>query len=257
VTPKLYAFTCGWLTAPLDRFLEGETGTITAPVEVFLIDHPKGKAVFDTGLPKLAQTDPAAAYGRVNAETFKPTFKAGEDVAGRLEALGIDASKIDFIINSHLHFDHCGGNSLLPNATVVVQSREWLAGLDPTLGRQVGLNPKHFDLGHKVKQVDGEHDLFGDGSVIVFPTYGHTPGHQSVRLKSGNGGSGDIILTGDCCYLHRTLENLHLPPFSFDKKAQRTVLLKLRELRANGCRIIYGHDPDLWRTLPQAPARLI
>jgi glyoxylase-like metal-dependent hydrolase (beta-lactamase superfamily II) len=253
VTVKLYALSCGFLTAPLDRFLEGEPGTITAPVEVFLIEHPKGKAVFDTGLPKLAQTDPAAAYGRVNAETFKPTFKAGEDIAGRLEGLGIDPSKIDFIINSHLHFDHCGGNALLPNATVVVQSREWHAGHDPTLGRQVGFNSKHFDLGHKVKQVDGEHDLFGDGSVILFPTYGHTPGHQSVRIKSQGG---DVILTGDCCYLHRTLETLRLPPFAFDKDAQRNVLLKLREMRSGGCRIIYGHDPDLWRTLPQAPNQI-
>ena len=251
VTLKLYAFTCGWITATLDRFLEGAEGTITIPIEVFLIDHPKGKALFDTGLPKLAQTDPAGAYGRQLAEMFKPTYQAGEDVAGRLAAIGIAVDEIDFIVNSHLHFDHCGGNALVPNATVVVQSREWKAGMDPELGRQIGLSRRLFDLGHKVKQVEGEYDLFGDGSVVLMPTYGHTPGHQSLRIKNE---SGDTLLAADCCYFHRTLEDMHLPPFAFDREAQRNVLLKLREMRANGSRIVYGHDPDLWRTLPQAPS---
>ncbi len=251
---KLYAMTCGWLSAKLDLFLEGAEGTTTVPIEVFLIDHPKGNALFDTGLPKLAQSDPAAAYGRRTAEIFKPTFQAGEDVPGLLAAMGVDVERIDFVINSHLHFDHCGGNALVPNATLIIQKREWEAGLDPEIGRQIGLNPKHFDLGHKVKQIEGEHDLFGDGSVPVFPTYGHTPGHQSLRIKSQDG---DVVLAADCCYLHRTLEAMHLPPTGYDRDAQRQVLVKLREMRDSGCRIIYGHDPEQWRTLPQSPRSMI
>ncbi len=84
----------------------------------------------------------------------------------RLEAIDRDPGKIDFIVNSHLHFDHAGGNELVPNATMVVQKREWQAAQDPETAAKVGFFRADFDHGHKVMQVDGEHDLFGDGSVV-------------------------------------------------------------------------------------------
>ena len=134
-----------------------------------------------------------------------------------------------YLINSHLHFDHTGGNATIPNAQLVVQRREWEAGHDADLIRRNFYDPKDYDTGHDVLVVDGEHDLFGDGRVVCLPTYGHTPGHQSLRVRLD---AGDVVLTGDACYLRRTLDELHLPSVVYDEDGMRQSLQRLRELRA-------------------------
>lgn len=101
--------------------------------------------------------------------------------------------------------------------------------------------------------IDGEHDVFGDGAVVCFPTHGHTPGHQSLRVRIGNDA---VVLTGDACYLRRTLENLHLPTAAYDREQMLESLRRLRTLRDRGAVIITGHDPELWKTIPQAPESL-
>jgi len=98
--------------------------------------------------------------------------------------------------------------------------------------------------------VDGEHDVFGDGRVVCVPTYGHTPGHQSLRVELDDG---PVVLTADACYLRRTLDDMHLPSVVDDPDAMRRSLERLRALRDAGARLIYGHDPEAWRAVPQAP----
>jgi N-acyl homoserine lactone hydrolase len=249
---RVYAFTCGWLTGPLGNFLVGESGSIRVPIPCFLIEHPRGRVLFDSGLHRDIQTDAARRLGRL-AKLFTAEFTAGEDVAARLAALGIDAASVRYLINSHLHFDHTGGNSAIPNAQLVVQRREWEAGRDPDLMRANAYNPKDYDHGHHVLAVDGEHDLFGDGRVVCIPTYGHTPGHQSLRVRLERS---EIVLTGDACYLRRTLEQMHLPSVVHDQAAMRASLLRLRALRDAGAQIIFGHDPEFWATVPQAPVAI-
>ena len=93
--------------------------------------------------------------------------------------------------------------------------------------------------------------MFGDGSVTCIPTYGHTLGHQALRVRLAGG---DVVLAADACYLRRTLEELHLPPVVRDREAMLASLRHLRALRERGARIFYGHDPELWAGMPQAPA---
>jgi glyoxylase-like metal-dependent hydrolase (beta-lactamase superfamily II) len=174
-------------------------------------------------------------------ETYKPDFNAGEDVAGRMESLGADPARVDLMINSHLHFDHCGGNALIPNATQLVQRREWDAMQDPDMAKREGLRKRLADCGHRRVLIDGEHDVFGDGTLTLLPTYGHSPGHQSLLLRDQDG---DTVFAADCCYFRKTLDTLALPPFGHDRAAQRDVLLKLRQMEARGARMIFGHDPD-------------
>src|SRR5215467_4602512 len=202
MTVNLYAFTCGTVTGEFARLMEGGEGDITVPIPVFLIEHPKGRALFDTGLHPDCQSDPAGRLGERLAALFRIGFQPGEEVSARLEAIDRDPGKIDLIINSHFHFDHVGGNTLIPNATMLVQHREWEAGMDPEMAARRGFNPRDFDLGHKLRLVDDEHDVFGDGSVVCLPTYGHTPGHQSLRLRLD---SGEIVLAADACYFCQTL----------------------------------------------------
>jgi N-acyl homoserine lactone hydrolase len=194
---KLYAFTCGTMTGEFGHLMEGGKGDITVPIPVFLIEHPKGRALFDTGLHPDCQYDPAGRLGSRLAGLFRIGFQPGEEVSARLEAIDRDPGEIDLIINSHFHFDHVGGNALIPNATMLVQRREWEAGMDPDTAAQRGFNPRDFDLGHKLWLVDGEHDVFGDGSVVCLPTYGHTPGHQSLRFRLDHG---EVVLAADACY---------------------------------------------------------
>jgi len=120
------AFTCGWLTVPAGLLLAGEEGNFTVPVPAYLIDHPRGRALFDTGLHVETQTEPDRRLGRL-ASLHSVRFHPGEEIATQLQAVSVASEQIDFIINSHLHFDHCGGNEQLPNATLLVQQREWAA----------------------------------------------------------------------------------------------------------------------------------
>jgi len=135
-----------------------------------------------------------------------------------------------------------------------VQRREWTAGHDTDAVRANYYDPRDYDTGHEVLAVDGEHDLFGDGRVVCLPTHGHTPGHQSLRVRLA---SGDVILAADACYLRRTLEELHLPSIVHDREAMLAALRRLRALRDAGARIFYGHDPGFWTEVPQAPAAII
>ena len=132
MTVKLYAMTCGRLVGRLKDMIEGEDGLVALPIPSYLIEHPKGRAVFDTGMHPQCRTDAAGRMGAGVARIFGfEQFGPEDDVKSRLESIDRDPGKIDFIVNSHLHFDHAGGNELVPNATMVVQKREeMLASLD-------------------------------------------------------------------------------------------------------------------------------
>jgi N-acyl homoserine lactone hydrolase len=250
MTLNVYAFTCGWLEGDYGRLMEGGEGRIRLPIPAYLIEHPKGTALFDTGIHRDCQHDPAGRLGERLTKLFDFDYHPGEDIAARLEAIGRDPAKIDLVVNSHFHFDHCGGNALIPNATLLVQRREWDAGMDPDQAAKSGFDPRDFDLGHKLRLVDGEHDVFGDGSVVCVPTHGHTPGHQSLKLRLE---SGEIVLAADSCYFCRTLRERRLPRFAYDKEAMLVALDRLAALEAGGARLFFGHDPEFWQTVPQAP----
>lgn len=245
--------TCGWLTGPLAGFLAGESGRLRVPVPSFLIDHPRGLALFDSGMHPDAGPDPVGRLGAAAASVFDVHLEPADDVAARLAALDVAADRVAFLVNSHLHFDHTGGNACVPNARVVVQRREWEAGHDADAIARNYYDPRDYDTGHALLLVDGEHDLFGDGRVVCLPTYGHTPGHQSLRIRLD---SGDVVLTADACYFRRTLEELHLPSIVHDREAMLASLARLRALRDAGARIVYGHDPEDWAGVPQAPRPL-
>lgn len=243
---RLFAFTCGWLTGPAGLFLEGEHGPLRVPVPAFLIAHPKGNVLFDTGLHPAVQRDPRGRLGFL-ADVFTSEVRPGDEIAAQLATRDVAVERVDAVILSHLHFDHAGGLETVPNARVLVQRRDWEAGHDPERAAALAFSPADFDHGHDVVLLDGEHDVFGDGRVVCLPTHGHTPGHQSLLVRLDGG---DVVLTADACYLRRTLENDHLPPHPFDRDAMLDSLRRLRALRDAGARIVYGHDPEAWQAVP-------
>jgi N-acyl homoserine lactone hydrolase len=232
---------CGWLELDAAAILAKEPGRLRIPIPSFLIEHPKGRVIFDTGLHRQLQTD-SSRLGSL-AKVFDVHFRAGEELDGRLRARGVEPERIDYMINSHLHFDHVGGNADIPNAKLIVQRREWEAAADPEQARRNAYNRADFDLGHQLQLIDGEHDLFGDGRVVCLPTYGHTAGHQSLRVRLD---AAEVVLTADSCYMRKVLENMVLPPFAYDYDAMRTVIERFRAIERSGTRLIFGHDPGQW-----------
>ncbi len=222
------------------------------PVTSYLIEHPRGRVLFDSGLHRATCDDPAAHIGAFLARFHEFDFGPGEGIAARLASMEVDPASVTHVVNSHLHFDHCGGNCELPNATVVLQRREREAAREA--GEQRGYVAADFETGQPERLVDGEHDLFGDGSVVCVPTYGHTPGHQSLRVRAASGE--EFFLCGDACYLKEALETMTLPGVVADPDATLAVFGRLQTLSAAGVRIMYGHDLAFWSGIPQAPQRL-
>jgi N-acyl homoserine lactone hydrolase len=248
MTIELFAFECGRFQAPAPFY--GKTDAqdyVKAPVPAWLIRHPdKGLAIFDTGLGHRFLME---ANARLADDAIGFEFHESDELAVRLKAAHINPACVNWVINSHLHADHCGGNASFPNATIVVQRREWEVARDNPDGKSY--HAPDFDLGQPVLAIDGEHDLFGDGSLVLFPTFGHTPGHQSARVRLA---SGEVILTADCCYMQYNLDHLSVPSINKDVPASTEVLRTLRGLRDRGTRILFGHDPVQWQQVPQGRA---
>jgi N-acyl homoserine lactone hydrolase len=251
---RLYAMTCGWITMPMPMLMYGTEGKLKIPVPVYFIRHPKGTVLFDSGLSMAVQTDGAKALGPMEP-FFDIHFEANEEVSARLAAVDMDPGKVDYLVSSHLHFDHCGGNALIPNSRWIIQKREWEAGTIPESIEANHYQSEDFDLGHDRIEANGEHDVFGDGTVRCIPTHGHTPGHQSMVIETE---TGPVVLCGDACYLRQTIEEMRLPARGgiHDEQAMRASLEKLRALQKAGAKLMYGHDPDFWADIPQAPIAL-
>jgi glyoxylase-like metal-dependent hydrolase (beta-lactamase superfamily II) len=246
---RLFGCVCGQFhTTPAGLGLTGDA-PIAVPVPFYVLEHPDGVALFDTGLP-LGMMDEADPYrGALRSQGSDVSLTPEETLTAHLERLDIDPARVRWVVVSHLHFDHAGGLAQLPNATLVVQRREWEAGHDDAVARRYFLPRAYFDLGHKLKLVDGEHDLYGDGSAMLVPSFGHTPGHQSMRVRSQ---AGDHILVGDACYACEVVETRRFPDFS-DHAAMNRALDALLALRDPETVMVFGHDPAQWGERPVLP----
>lgn len=234
----------GRIDADLDELI-GSPGRRLLPVPAWLIEHPRGVVLFDTGLHPELRTSRDRLRGVMQASTID--LPDGADLSGRLSAAGLDPADVDVVIFSHLHFDHCGGTAELPDARLVMQGVEWEAAHHPRLVEAGIYNPDDFDLGHDRQLIDGEHDVFGDGRVVCVPTPGHTKGHQALRVALD---SGPIVLTGDCVYFAEMLEEMRVPLFAYNPALQLESMRALAAMQADGCRLLFGHDLEQFRALP-------
>jgi len=231
----VHGFTTGWITTDRAGLIEGGEGQQRIPVLSYLIEHAKGRLVFDTGLHQDLRSDARARLGGL-ADIFDSVLPTGLAVDERVGGL---SDGVDLIVCSHLHYDHCGGNAHLGDVPVLVQRDEWDAahGGDPL----AGYLDADFETGQDVKLLDGEHDVFGDGSVVCIPTPGHTAGHQSLRVRTDQR---ELLLTGDACYFGETFDTGLMPVFANDLERQSQSLELLRTMAAGGSHLIFGHDAD-------------
>jgi len=250
---RVYALSCGSLEFDRSLFFPAaEPGVnINMPVSSFLVAHPAGKLVFDTGVHRDARTDPAGRLGKRVASLFRLHARPDEDPVGQLALLGLAPDDIRYVVNSHFHFDHCGCNASFPKATFLVQKSELEAARAP--GNRY--NPRDWDCALDYQAVDGEHDVFGDGSVVLLPTPGHTPGHQSLWIRPGGGTQ--FVLAADAAYTRQHLEETILPSNAHDAAQMKQSMESLRAMRdRKGVTLLYGHDAEQWSALPRAPRAL-
>ncbi len=250
---RVYALSCGSLEFDRSLFFPAEApGTrFAAPVSSYLVVHPKGKLVFDTGISCEALADPAGRLGKRVASLFAIRSRASEDVVSQLAGLGLKPDDIRYVVNSHFHFDHCGCNASFARARFLVQRAE----LAIARAERNRYNAKDWDHPLEYVEINGEHDVFGDGSVVLLPTPGHTVGHQSLWIRAGDR---QFVLTADACYTREHLEKTILPANAYDPAQMSHSLVMLRGLEERqGIQLLYGHDAEQWHALPRAPQPLI
>lgn len=255
---QIYALCVGYLeldrASMLSDLPSGSPWTV--PVSSYLVVHPQGRLLFDTGVHCQTLTDPIGRMGEARASRIRIRSQVGDDVVSQLARLGLQPDDITYVVNSHLHFDHCGGNEFFPHATILVQQPEMDAARRP--GGVESYSPSVIDFDHPLdyQLVNGEHDVFGDGKVILIPTYGHTPGHQSLLVRVSK--DTQMVFTADACYTRENLDRDVLPRVLWHAATMAQSLATLRRLRDHqGATLFYGHDPDQWHAIPRVPAPLV
>ena len=234
----------------------------TIPCPSFLVRHPSaGPFLVDTGLHPSVTSKPTANLGRAITSFSKPNLEAGKDVTAQLRSRGLDARDIKTVVMTHMHFDHTSAMSELGGSTFVVSAPEWAAATTTSNPSLHGYAPAHFDYAFDYRTVDFDgpsigsystfgrtFDLFGDGSVRLAFTPGHTLGHMSLvcRLRDR-----DLVIAGDAIYTLGQLDDAPPPPRPEDAHTWRRSQSELKLFRRQYPQavIIPSHDPELWETL--------
>ncbi|MGI8559824.1 MAG: N-acyl homoserine lactonase family protein [Solirubrobacteraceae bacterium] len=231
------------------------------PVPVFLVRHPSvGTILIDTGLHPTAALDPAANFGPLLGRLQRVRLDRAEAAPERLASLSVDPSEVRVFILTHLHFDHASAISEFPRATFVVDREEWDAASNG--GARDGYRSRQFDHAFDWQTIDFESrsvdsfatfgrsvDLFGDGSVRLLSTPGHSAGHMSVLLALAAGG--ELLVCGDAMYSRESLHSDLRPLFVHDPHLYRRSLREIRQYaqQTPGATIVPGHDPRAWQTI--------
>jgi N-acyl homoserine lactone hydrolase len=261
---KLYAFSSGALT--IGKGILQNLGPLDPPIQVpvgfFVVRHPKGNVLFDTGNNDKIITDPS--YWGASFTALKPVNTPDVAIDVQLQKIGLKPDDITYVVASHLHLDHGGNVGKFPNSTIVVQKDEIRNAFWPEagtggpymLGDVLPLRKANSDYANAVKmiQLNGDMDLFGDGTVVVKRWVAHTPGSQmmTVRLKN----TGLIILTGDNVYFRENVEK-SLPPnivLAYSPSGFMTAYEWIRQVMATEKADFFtAHDPDAFKAMKKAP----
>ena len=209
--PKVY-WTASGLFGPFN--IQGLIPTypdardILIPINMWIIDHPKGLVVYDTG-NNIAISDGSCTSHWIAGlcDFLKPSQARGDVIDKQLEKVGFTVDDVKIVITSHSHLDHIGNIEMFPNAIHVIQKKELYQAWWPEKFQRGGAHVMaDYDDARDFNyfELDGDYDLFGDGSMVVISTPGHTLGHQSVKVQLAD--TGTVILTQDAVWMEENLE---------------------------------------------------
>lgn len=228
------------------------------PCLAYVLNHPtEGKILIDTGFHPDA-ADLREDFGFPLSLVFRGLRPDPTPYTEQLSARGVDPSSVERVVMTHLHADHTSAMRLLPGATFTIDSREWASATGKGAGGR-GYVAKHLPPPGRVETIDFDADghphgpfaatvdLLGDGSIRLVSTPGHTAGHLSVLVDTGEGPP--TLLLGDAAYTLRNIREEILPLMTDDDEAFRTSLAEVKEFMADepGATVIPTHDPEAWQ----------
>jgi glyoxylase-like metal-dependent hydrolase (beta-lactamase superfamily II) len=221
---------------------------VTIPVNMFVIDHAKGLVLVDTG-NNAAISDGKCTSHWVAAmcDGLKPSQKRADVIDMQLKKLGYEPESVKAVITSHAHLDHIGNIKLFPKAVHVIQKKELYQAWWPEKFQREGGAFVMGDFDGPARdfnylELDGDYDLFGDGTIVVLSTPGHTLGHQSVKVKLPSGQT--LVMAQDAIWFKENMEGypagLNYSVKDYNNSVQR--LKMIRDLE--NADLFFGHDPD-------------
>ncbi len=241
---KLYIFNCGeGHVIDISRWSPGvNVGKSMHMAEnCYLMHHTQGWLLWDTGV-----TDAIAAMpdGQAPADPRAIYWRRPKTLASQLEALGVKLAEIKYLAISHTHPDHIGNVELFPQAMLLVQKVEYEWPSPLGVGR--------FKPEHPVTKLEGDYDVFGDGSVTIIATPGHTPGHQSLLVKLPK--TGAIVLSGDAVHFKDNWDNRRVPSINTDKDKTAASMQRIADMLAKEkAQLWINHDKAQRDGLKMAP----
>jgi N-acyl homoserine lactone hydrolase len=230
---KLYVLNCGEGTAgDISRWTPGlnEGKTMDFVDSCYLIKHAKGWFLWDTGI---ADAVAAMPNGLTPADPKAVTWRRPKTLVAQLEQLGLKPDDIKVMAVSHTHPDHTGNVELFPQAVLYVQKAEYdWPGAN---------NEPRFKPSHPVELLAGDKDVFGDGSLTILSTPGHTPGHQSLLVKLPK--TGAVVLSGDAVHFRDNWDNRRVPSMNANKDQSAASMQKIADtLGKEKAQLWINHD---------------
>lgn len=198
----------------------------------YLIKHKQGWFLWDTGIPDAVAAMP---NGLAPADPKAVTWKRPKTLAAQLEQIGVKPADVKAMGVSHTHPDHIGNVEMFPQATLYVQKAEYnWPGAN---------NEPRFKPSHPVELLTGDKDVFGDGSLTILSTPGHTPGHQSLLVKLPK--TGAVVLSGDAAHFKSNWENRRVPVNNFSKDQSVASMQKIADtLTKEKAQLWINHDKE-------------
>lgn len=251
---RIYALHCGgdlsdW--AVFDPFDEKVGTKAYNPYFMYVVVHPEGNLLFDSGVHPQMGTDPVARLGPA-AAAFEVQMTPEDAIDRRLAMIDLKPQDIDIVVQSHLHFDHAGGLEQLVHAPILVQREELDFARNPPVYQRAIYVPADFEHDLRWQQLDGDHDVFGDGSVVAVSTPGHTRGHQSLMVHLASGQT--VILLADAAYLLAKMRQRAIPAVVWSPDAMVASWERIEQLeREHDALLMTTHELDFRESVRLAP----
>jgi glyoxylase-like metal-dependent hydrolase (beta-lactamase superfamily II) len=251
---RMYVFNCGESTvADVSRWTPGvnvgQPGEFSA--NCYLIRHAKGLMLWDSGISDSVATMPQG----FQRSKVAPRYILRKPLRYQLEEIGFDPRDVTHVAFSHTHSDHVGNANLFAGAILYIQQAEYDAAFGPEAAKRWNFDVPSYEKlrSSRTVKLNGDHDVFGDGSVVIISTPGHTPGHQSLLVRLPK--RGPVVLSGDMVHLRDNWLARRVPSFNFDIEQSLRSMEKVAALMARtGAELWINHDKAQSDGIPKSPA---
>ncbi len=242
---RLWPLNGAYFTLDQGLIVLGHSGPITVPIPAFLIQHERGLVLFDTGVAPDAWDDPRSVYGPL-LDVFQLECPPENKLENEIRRCGFELGDITHVVISHSHFDHTGGMYLFPQAEFYMSEEDlryayWPDAYCAGFFRSEDLERTKSFTWHPL---NSDLDLFGDGSIQILRTPGHTHGELSMLLKLP---SQSFLLTGDAVHVRANIDGKVPCPVDLDTSTALKSIERIRQVaQANSADIWVMHDPGDW-----------